>query len=313
MAEAPVEVHDLGARLVLSPPLGVGIGVVAGLYSPLDTGSTLYWIGTIWFMLMPFTIWSGARAITVGRRQWFERIPDPVHRIVAAVAINALFAVPVSLLMLYAWYWVAGLPADGDSIRATTLLAMLATTVITHAYETMFLIQERWRSVVAAERTEKAMAQAELEALKAQLDPHFLFNSLNALSELIETDPVKAAEFNENLAEVYRYILASKSRGMVPLSEEIRFAARYFSLLELRFGRAVRFDQPKTGEMAGWEIPPLAAQMLVENAARRAAFDEAHPLEIRMRVTGGFLEVEEHAEGSRFEVKAPLRRRSPAV
>lgn len=313
MAETPAEVHDLGARLALSPPLGIAIGVISGLYRPLESGTAAYWLGTLWFMMMPFVIWSGARAITVGNRQWLERIAHPAKRIAVAIAVNVLFAAPTAVAMALAWHWLAGLAPDSAAIRATSVLAALAAAIITHAYETMFLIQERWTGVVHAERTGKARAEAELSALKARLDPHFLFNSLNTLSELIETDPARAAEFNENLASVYRYILANKSRDAVPLSEEVGFAARYFSLLELRFEGAVRLEQPAVAEMAGWEIPPLSAQLLVENAARRSSFDTAHPLSIRMRVTEGFLEVEQDASGTRFEVKVPLRRREPTV
>lgn len=311
MAEAPAEIHDLGLRLALSPPLGIGIGVISGLYRPLDSGTPAYWLGTAWFMLMPFAIWSGARAITVGNRAWLERIADPTRRIAVAISVNVLFAAPAAIAMALAWHWLAGLDLDLGATRTTAVLAALAAAAITHAYETMFLIQERWTGVVHAERTGKARAEAELAALKARLDPHFLFNSLNTLSELIETDPARAAEFNENLASVYRYILANKSRDAVPLSEEVGFTARYFSLLELRFEGAVRLEQPAAAEMAGWEIPPLSAQMLVENAARRNSFDEGHPLSIRMRVSEGFLEVEQDASGKRFEVKVPLRRREP--
>lgn len=310
MAGAPAEVNDLGARLALSPPLGIGIGIISGLYAPLPAGTWLFWFGSFWFVLMPFAIWSGARAITVSNRGWLSRFGSPASRVAAAVAVNVAFSAPASLALLYTWYGLSGVGPDPAAVRTTTLLAMLAAMVITHAYETMFLIQERLTGVVDTERREKARAQAELAALKAQLDPHFLFNSLNALSELIEADPARAAEFNEHLAEVYRYILSSKSRETVPLSDEIRFAARYFALLELRFEGAVHLERPALPEMAGWEIPPLSAQMLVENAARRNSFDAAHPLSIRMRVSEGCLAVEQQAGGSRHEVKIPLRRRA---
>jgi LytS/YehU family sensor histidine kinase len=83
---------------------------------------------------------------------------------------------------------------------------------VTHAYETMFLIRERESDFVRVERLERMRSQAELAALKAQVDPRFLFNSLSTLGHLIERDPPRGREFCDALAEVYRYMLATCSR-----------------------------------------------------------------------------------------------------
>ena len=85
-------------------------------------------------------------------------------------------------------------------------------------------------------RLERAEAEAQLAALKAQVDPHFLFNSLNTLGHLITREPARAREFCDTLAEVYRYVLASRERDTVPLAEELAFVQRYQRLLALRFG-----------------------------------------------------------------------------
>ncbi len=289
--EPPVPVHDLAARLMISPLIGIGVASLVGGYRPLAPGSPAFWLGTVWFAFIPFAIWSGARSITVGRRHWLDRIAEPA-RATVSVAVNTVLAGPAAWLLLRIWYALARLEPDPPALLHTAILAMAAAMVITHTYETMFLAHGNWSRLVDLERLERARVQAELHALQAQIDPHFLFNSLNALSELIETDPERAAAFNENLAGVYRYILSHKGAGRVPLSGELHFAARYVGLLQLRFDKAIQYDAPPEHAAAGWSIPPLALQLLVENAVKHNRLSEAEPLSIRVRIDDGFLVVE---------------------
>jgi LytS/YehU family sensor histidine kinase len=148
---------------------------------------------------------------------------------------------------------------------------------ITHVYETAYLIRQRESDLLAVERLERLRAEAELEALKGQVAPHFLFNTLNALSWLIENNPRKALHFNQDLAEVYRYILVARRRELVPLEEELAFLARYFNLLVLRFESAVSLDLPDAAGRS-WFVPPISLQVLVENAVKH----NRHPLRIEV-------------------------------
>lgn len=92
----------------------------------------------------------------------------------------------------------------------TTLTNVICVLFVTHVYETVFLIKERQSDQLTFEQLQRAKAQAELQALKTEIDPHFMFNSLNTLSHLIESDAEQALRFNDKLANVYRYILSSE-------------------------------------------------------------------------------------------------------
>jgi len=92
----------------------------------------------------------------------------------------------------------------------TTLTNVICVLFVTHGYETVFLIKERQSDQLTFEQLQRAKAQAELQALKTEIDPHFMFNSLNTLSHLIESDAEQALRFNDKLANVYRYILSSE-------------------------------------------------------------------------------------------------------
>ncbi|MEJ0055332.1 MAG: histidine kinase [Bacteroidota bacterium] len=124
-----------------------------------------------------------------------------------------------------------------------------------------------------------AKATAELEALKNQLDPHFMFNSLNSLSYLISIDPEKAKLFTENLAEVYRYILAQKDHHLVLLEDEFIFLNTYAELLRLRFGKAIEIQNEVTfTDEKQFLIPPVSAFVALENAVKHNEVSESYPL-----------------------------------
>src|SRR5690606_34942561 len=115
----------------------------------------------------------------------------------------------------------------------------ICVTFVTHVYETVFLIREREDDRLRVARLERAGALAQLDALRSQVDPHFLFNSLNTLNWLIDSDPVRAGRFTETLARIYRYMLKQRAHETVPLRDELDFTEDYLSLLSLRFGAAL--------------------------------------------------------------------------
>jgi sensor histidine kinase YesM len=127
-----------------------------------------------------------------------------------------------------------------NKVFEATLIIMICVIFITHVYETVFLVKQTETDKVKKEQLERSKAEAELQALKNQIDPHFIFNSLNTLSYLIEEKPQKARQFNDSLADVYRYILHNKERTLVLLGEEMDFMNDYFLLLKIRFENAVQ-------------------------------------------------------------------------
>lgn len=157
---------------------------------------------------------------------------------------------------------------------------------VTHAYETMFLIRERESDMLRVERLERARTQAELGALKAQVDPHFLFNSLNTLGHLIENNARSAREFSDTLAEIYRYVLDSRQRDLVPLDEELAFLRHYHRLLALRFGAAMPLELDPALQTSKWLLPPLALQTLLENAIKHNEASAAQPLRVSFALDG---------------------------
>jgi tetratricopeptide (TPR) repeat protein len=127
---------------------------------------------------------------------------------------------------------------------------------------------------------------ARFETLKSQIDPHFLFNAMNTLYTLVETEPAKAREFVSSFSAVYRKVLASRERTIVPVAEELELVHHYLFLQRIRFGESlhVTVDVPSRA-LTGY-LPPFTLQMLLENAIKHNVISAAHPLHITITVEG---------------------------
>ncbi len=276
-------VRDLGIRLALIPAFGIAIPYFTGYFGPYGMSSPVYWGGLAWSILIAFTIWHGNRFFLLRQRQFYDWFEHPVRKICVLLFANIFYTAPVAVAMMLAWYRVAGFGPDWIAIRAATLCCVICVVFITHVYETVYLIQQRESDLLAVERLDRARMEAELAALKAQVTPHFLFNSLNTLGWLIERNPRRALEFNQDLAEVYRYILAAHRRELVPLSEELAFATRYFNLLRRRFGEELELSVEEAGARSEtWLLPPISLQILLENAVKHNAHSRGNPLSVRI-------------------------------
>ena len=137
---------------------------------------------------------------------------------------------------------------------------------------------------------EKESALSQYESLKNQVNPHFLFNSLNALTHLVYEDQDKAAKFIKQLSEVYRYVLDSRDKEVVSLEEELKFLDAYLFLQQIRFGDKLKVNVNFKGSTSS--VAPLALQMLIENAIKHNVISEEEPLSIRLYMERSFLVVE---------------------
>ena len=134
-------------------------------------------------------------------------------------------------------------------------------------------------------------ASAKFDALKNQLDPHFLFNSLNVLTSLIEEDSFQAQKFTTSLSKVYRYVLEQKNKELVSIDEELQFANTYVRLLKMRFEDSIILDIPESSSNPEARIVPLSLQLLLENAVKHNVVTASKPLKIKVYEEEGFLVV----------------------
>ena len=245
----------------------------------------------LYTILIAFVIYQGTRYLQFTLRAYFDWLNKPVQKLLALLVIIPFYTIPVTVLMLVGWY---NLFMDGkvnwEIIKTTSLIILIAVFFLVHVYETVFLVKQTENDQLKKEQLERSRAEAELEALKNQIDPHFIFNSLNTLSHLIEDRPGRARQFNDNLADVYRYILQNKKRDLVLLREELEFLDDYFSLLKIRFENAVIYELDVSDERKDqYLIPPISLQILMENAIKHNEFTDRTPLVMTLRLKEGTL------------------------
>jgi hypothetical protein len=136
-----------------------------------------------------------------------------------------------------------------------------------------------------AEKLQQDFAQVRLYALKSQINPHFLFNSLSVLSSLVHVNPETSEKFIVQLARAYCYILEQKDAQRVTLKEEMNFLQAYFYLLKIRFENKIILNTEITIDTEAWWLPPLCLQMLMENAVKHNKMSATCPLEILLYST----------------------------
>ena len=147
-------------------------------------------------------------------------------------------------------------------------------------------------------------ASAKFESLKNQIDPHFLFNSLNVLSSLIEENPENAQKFTTSLSKIYRYVLEQKDKELVSVEEELTFAKTYMNLLKMRFENSLTFELPTDFNNQDAKVVPLSLQLLLENCIKHNVVSEKKPLHIKIYIENNYLIVENN-----FQKKEVLQER----
>ncbi|MES2331871.1 MAG: histidine kinase [Bacteroidota bacterium] len=285
------KLNDIGFRVILIPFFGIAIPIITQMIPQQAFTTWQFKLSYLYTIMIAFVIWEGNRFLLFSLRSYFDWLNKPVKKIIALLLSVSFYTIPVSALLLVGWYYFFNNgQVHWNKVFEATLIIMICVIFITHVYETVFLVKQTETDKVKKEQLERSKAEAELQALKNQIDPHFIFNSLNTLSHLIEEKPQKARQFNDSLADVYRYILHNKERTLVLLREEMDFVNDYFLLLTIRFENAVQLKIDISDEINNTSlIPPISLQLLLENAIKHNEFSDETPLVISIEAKDGQL------------------------
>jgi LytS/YehU family sensor histidine kinase len=239
---------------------------------------SLVWIGcftaSIWVAL-----WLGNAYVSNLLDFFFPWEKHTIARLIAGLIGMVVYTLSAVYSLVFLFQTVLGFHL-GDSMEETYYITIVITLIIT-LFMTGRLFFANWlKAAVDAERLKKENVEAQYNNLKNQVNPHFLFNSLNALTNLVYQDQDKAVKFIKQLSEVYRFVLASRDKEVVALEEEIHFLDSYVFLQQIRFGDKLKIsiELPELKCL----VAPLALQMLVENAIKHNEVSEDYPLTIRI-------------------------------
>ena len=178
-----------------------------------------------------------------------------------------------------------------NETMANYVVTIIITFFVTLAFHAFYFYKAYQENKVNQQKIIAGTASAQFESLKNQIDPHFLFNSLNVLSSLIEENPIAAQKFTTSLSKVYRYVLEQKDKELVSVTEELTFAKTYMNLLLMRFENSITFEIPEKIENDEAKVVPLSLQLLLENCIKHNVVSETKPLHIKISVENGALVV----------------------
>ncbi|NID09517.1 sensor histidine kinase [Fibrivirga algicola] len=206
------------------------------------------------------------------------------------------------IFAFFAFIHLPGFEVDFSRLGYGLLFTITCVAIVMSVYESIHNFGYWQQSRQEVDLLTKAQLQVQLDAMRQQVNPHFLFNSLNSLISLIEEDPHQASTFAEELSTVYRYLLRSNDCPLTTLASELEFIQSYYHLLKTRHGEALTLItriQPGV-ELA--QLPPLTLQLLVENAVKHNVVLPEQPLTISLTATGQQLTVSNNLQRKQSRV-----------
>lgn len=287
-----------GAALAIGLQLGLFQAFIFGTLRPLISTT----VGSLIFGAVTLLIWQ-----TV-----FPRLRGLSYRrrILAQVLIAVAIVTPLSFVLINGFGFLSGTatmfrPYGGADIDVTIAAAKVSAAPLVFfllpILPTVLMMvvgfnQSWWQIFLLTRRESQARqlaAAAELNALRAQINPHFLFNSLNSIAQLISSEPQRAEECVERLAEIFRYLLHSDNRTFVTLDDELGIADAYLDIERARFGEKLSVDFLVAEEARRHAVPTLILQPLLENAVRHG---------ISQKIGGGTVSIEAALAGEDLKI-----------
>ncbi|MFD2571583.1 sensor histidine kinase [Spirosoma soli] len=275
--------NDQKLRLVGIPLLSF---LVPALQHPNEFRNldSIIWMHLFIGLCTTVLVWEGNRLIMIFMRRTFPKYNQTTRRLLAEAALALSYTFVATWLLDE----VVCKAIFGKSIDPFTgfRTSLIPTILVYLVYEAVYFFEAWKNNVRKTEALARESVQSQLEVLKNQLDPHFLFNSLNTLAALIDDENVNAQQYLERLSDVYRYVLVSRSKNTVPLEEEITFLDAYVYLNKIRFRENLQVEKNLSAEAYRQYVTPLSLQMLIENAIKHNVVSKESPLKIKIQQEG---------------------------
>lgn len=268
-------------------------------YTPLATNGFTPVSGSDWlmrFLYFFFFSWLVLKFNIVWGDKWFKTSnTNRVRRIIKSIfhlVISILIATTLYYLFYLIYEIVFGVVVAKVE-RSAELLGWFIILVTLLVCSIILKMHLRSKSdAIEKEQLKQEKIKSELVAIKNQVNPHFLFNSLNTLNSVIRSKPESATDFVDKLSFMYRYILQSSEKNLVPLAEELEFLDSYVYLIEIRYGDRFEVNIDIDLEVEAIEIPVLSLQLLVENAVKHNEISKSNPLKVKVYNDKEYITVE---------------------
>jgi hypothetical protein len=284
-------IKDAYLKIIFVPLLGIFIPLVSGIIIYENYSVTELVGANLYFIFTSFLIWRGCNWIHARIRPFFRRNLNPFIKIISLSLVPSLYGATAGGSLTMVWFRFSGEEFTFTKLFSFFSFTTMAVVLFTLIYEILYLNKERDLDNKIVTELDRDRMQAEMAALQNELDPHFIFNSLNTLNHLIITSPEMAYLYNNRLAQVYKYFLVNRDRELVSLQHELDFIENYFFLLQVRHENKLELETDTSGNEGKIMVPPCALQTLIENAIKHNEFSADNPLKVKISLNGNFLKV----------------------
>ncbi|MBZ5855961.1 sensor histidine kinase [Flavihumibacter profundi] len=259
-------------------------------YNRNDTGEERFGFWGIYLLSLIETmiLWEANRFAILYFRRKYPALDQTTKRMLMILLACTVITIFLRTLNIYVYdktlFWGYQFPLEG--YLHSIFVSLLFVIILGCIYEAIYYFR-KWKDLaVESETLKKENLQTQLDSLKRQLSPHFLFNSLGSLSSLIEEDPRKAQEFVNEMSCVYRYLLQSNESNLTTLRTEMEFIRAYSNMLQTRFPDGLQLQTDIKEIYLDYHIPPLTVQILLENAVKHNAVLPGNPLIVKIYTDG---------------------------
>ncbi len=245
-------------------------------------------------ILITILVWEGNLRIDHWMNLKFPWVSKPGKRILVHLPVSIIYSASVIYVAMLGFnkYLCTFPESTRSAFMVTSIVIGVMVSIILLSVEIGFQFFKSWKtSLVEIERYKTENIAAQLQNLKNQINPHFLFNNLSVLSSLVYQDQDKAAEFINQLSKVYRYLLENRNSKLVTLADEMEFVTAYNSLLKIRFDKNINFGINIPDDKLYYYLPVMAIQMLIENAIKHNEISSDQPLHIKIEINDETIEI----------------------
>lgn len=268
-------------KLVIVNMIGFTAGLIMEGFNVFN-----YWDRYLIFAsLIGLSLWVGNEYLSgiVDRR--YSWIDFPTRKLVLRLVVSLTYSTLVIVsLYLFNWYYILKKP-DLTNFwqhnKSSFFVFYISTIIIMLVYHTVDFFRSWQKAALNEERLKRESIALQLQALRNQVDPHFLFNSLNTLTSLIDTDPKKAITFVKQLSNMFRYMLDRDSKEIINIGSELHFVQAYIFLQQIRFGENLKVEIDIKDQ--NFYVLPISLQLLIENAIKHNEVSSEFPLRVNIK------------------------------
>jgi len=294
------------------------------LLKALFNQQEIMWNGFLFGFIFSFTVSFCIYFFNIRIVKKFQRLESlfnsPVRRVFLELLITSSTSGIVMTIVYVVFIYLSGyrLSAYKAPLFDNIIIALIMNLIVVSLVEIVFFIGKWKNSLIESEQLRRKNLEIQYAALTSQINPHFLFNCLNVLSSLIQSDTEKAIVFTREFSKIYRYVLDSRDKLMVRLDEELNFLNSFLYLQKIRFDKGLETEIAIDADCLNLYLPPLSLQLLVENAIKHNEISEENPLFLKVignqeqvTVTNNYHPVKKTGnEGGGFGLKNLLERYS---